>query len=249
MTQDIRYAILSQLQLQPRQADATRIVTQKVLDTRLVRADELSHSTYQAALDKLKGQQFTYKLGERGDVIEFIGYDKRLGAVPVTRPGETGYMMTNVLDEDGWKELTHLSFLEPQEHLAPGQPWTREMAHDWAPLGSWSGVTTFTQDTTPGPDQHFRYTHDMTYTPSPKADDVLPFRVSGAEFRLVEAAGSFVYDPLARHVTQVQETFHVQGTVGADMLGEALSIEIEERQQVSIQLTVQNPWQSGDEAK
>ena len=173
MAQDIRYLILSRLNLQPRQADATRTVTQEVLGTRLKQADEMSRLALEANLEQLKGKKFVYKLGELGDVVEFTGYDKRPGAVPVSREDLSGFMVADVLDEDGWKEMTHLSFLEPDKHIAPGQPWTRQFVHDWGQVGSWSGVTTYTQDSAVGSNPRFRYTHNLTYKP-PSFNGVRP---------------------------------------------------------------------------
>ncbi len=243
MAQDIRYLILSRLNLQPRQADATRTVTQEVLGTRLKQADEMSRLALEANLEQLKGKKFVYKLGELGDVVEFTGYDKRPGAVPVSRDGSAGFMVADVLDEDGWKEMTHLSFLEPDKHIAPGQPWTRQFVHDWGQVGSWTGVTTYAQDSAVGSNLRFHYTHNLTYKPpSSTVSGLLPFNIGDPDFHLLEASGWFLYNPTVQHVTEAHETFHVKGGFGSELLGGAAKIEIEERQEVSIRLTRQNPW-------
>ncbi len=241
--QDIRYLILSRLSLQPRQANATRTVTQQVLDTRLDRADEMTRLALVTNLEKLKGKTFVYKLGELGDIVEFSGYDSGSEAVPVGREGMSGFLLADVLDEDGWKEMAHLSFLEPDKHIAPGQPWTRQIVHDWGQLGSWAGVTTYTQDSAAGSLPRFRYAHNLTYKPpASTVAGMLPFSIGDPDFRLLEASGWFLYDPTAQHVTEAHETFHVQGGFGSALLGESAKIEIEERQEVSIRLTRQNPW-------
>ena len=195
-------------------------------------------------MKKLVGKKLVYTLNANGEVIGFDGYERELEAVPVEPTGGTGYQMVHVLDKDGWKELIQLSFLEPAKHIAPGQTWTRQMAHDWSPFGQWAGVTTFTQGTAKDPSAlQFNYTHEMTFTPAAGADGVLPFRVSEATFRLISASGTFAYDPVAQHVTQVNETFHVKGSVGTELMGEMGKVEIEERQQLTLRLSSQNSWQ------
>ncbi len=243
MSQDIQYTILSQLNLQPRLADGSFRVMQRVLGAHLDRSDEMSQRTYETSLAKLVGKQFVFTLNAKGEVLEFDGYESDSKVVTVTPPGGTGYQLVNVLDKDGWKELIQLSFLEPAKHIAPGQNWTRQMGHDWSPLGRWTGTTTFSQDTTKGPPLlYFNYKHDMTYTPAESAGSVLPFSSSGLTFRLLDASGTFVYDPTRQYVTHVDESFHVKGTVGIEGLGAMGKLEIEERQQTTIRLTTQNPW-------
>lgn len=258
MLQENRYRILSRLELQPQAEDGTRRVVQIVLDTRLEQADELTRAQRQAALRKLHGQEFGYTLNARGEVLEFTGAAAAVAPAAVTPPDASGFQLVTVMDDDAWKDLVELSFLEPARHIAPGQSWTRQMSHDFEPLGSWAGTTTFVQDTAaPPPLLHFRYTHNMAFTPSGKAPaspvGVLPFDVRDMEFRLVKAEGAFVYDPDRQHVTQVRESFHVTGSFGADLKGmgdelRSLGVElgplaprfsIDEQQQWFIQLTPQ----------
>ena len=162
--------------------------------------------------------------------------------------------MVTVIDKDGWKELAQLSFLRPDKRIAAGQPWTRQMTHSFEPLGSLKGVTTFTQRGPEGANMRYDYTHAMTYVPPEKMEGVLPMGISRIDFRVEEAFGSFVFDPAQGHVTEVQETFRLTGTMGtagsdllgdvagAELLGSVAGIQLEERQEYVIRLTRQNPW-------
>ena len=219
MTQDIRYQILSRLELSPRTADGSRKVNQIVEQSHLGQADEMLRGTYEKALRDLIGQRYVFTLNERGEIIEFTGFKTTTTTAPVSRPGEEGFMVVTVVDEDGWKELAQLSFLQPDRSIASGQPWTRPMAHDWSPLGTWRGTTTYTQRGPEGAGMCYDYTHEMSFAPSERTEGVLPFDVTGANFRALKASGSFVFDAARRQVTSVHEEYHVEGTFSAGLPG------------------------------
>lgn len=246
MDQDIQYAILTRLERQPPLDDGTFRVLQEVVDTRLDRSDPMSRAAYEAQLKKLIGDKHVFTLNSDCEVTRFDGYEAGLSSLPVDMAGGSGFQMTQILDKDGWKEVVERSLLEPARHIAPGQSWTRQMAHDFSPLGQWAGKTTFTQDTTKEPPLlHFKYRHEMTFTPAEGAEAGLPLRISDAKFTLINATGTFTYDPAAQHVTQVDESFHVRGSITTELLGSAGSLEFEERQEWSIRLSTQNPWLAG----
>ena len=83
-------------------------MTQTIEQVRMVHADEMSRATYEAALNDLVGQQYSFTLNERDEITEFTGFQSNTTNVPVSRPGETGFLLVTVIDEDGWKELTQL---------------------------------------------------------------------------------------------------------------------------------------------
>jgi hypothetical protein len=156
-------------------------------------------------------------------------------------------MLTSVIDEDGWKELAELSFFRPR----PAEParasgpesWTRQMTHDWSPLGSWYGTTSFAPMSNGNDLQQFRFTHSMTYKP-PTGDGATPFKISSAVFQPLVTAGTIQYDPQLGHVVEAQETFHVRGKVDVELLGQPVPIELEEKQVLTVRITSQDPRRS-----
>ncbi len=240
--QQLDYEILSQLDLQPPDEDGSFRVTQRVLTTRLLSAASLSQGQYEKSLNDLVGKSFTFRLNHQCEVISMEGYEPERTAAPVEALGGTGFQLTSIMDRDGWKEMIQLSFLEPARHIAPGQPWTRQMGHDYSPLGTLSGTTTFRQDADRGPPLlYFTYTHDMKFTPAATASSALPLPVSDVTCTPLEARGRFVYDPAKRHVTEVDEQFHVQTSLSAELMGRSAKLELDERQQLTIRLSTQNP--------
>ncbi|MHB0956198.1 MAG: hypothetical protein ACYC0X_07455 [Pirellulaceae bacterium] len=242
MTQDIRYQILSRLELSPQAPDGSQKVTQVVERSHLDRADEMSRATYETALRDLIGQRYVFTLNAHGEIIEFTGFTKTTTAAPISRPGEEGFMVVTVIDQDGWKELAQLTFLQPDRTIAAGQPWKRPMAHDWSPLGSWHGTTTYTQRGPEGTAMRYDYRHEMSFVPSEAMSGVLPFDITGAKFQALKAEGWFVFDSQRRHTTSVHEQYHVEGTVGAGLLAGATELQLQEIQETTIQISDQNPW-------
>lgn len=239
-----RYQILSKLELRPRAADGSREVSQVIEQTRLELAGDLTRELYESELRNLIGQQYTFTLNSRDEVIKFTGFGGRPASAPVTRSGLEGFASVTVIDQDGWKEIAQLSFLQPDRSIAAGQPWTRPMTHDFNELGSWEGTTTFTLQGPEGAGTRYNYVHDMTYHPPKGGPGLLPFDVSDADFQATKADGSFVFDPTHGHVTDVRETFEMEGALGATVMAGSATVKLREHQELTIQLSRQNPWTS-----
>ena len=245
VTQEMRYQILTRLALMSRQADGTRKVTQKVEQVRLLQADEMSRATYESALNYLVGQQYSFTLNERDEITEFKGFRQETTNLPVSPPGQQGWLSVTVIDEDGWRELTQLSFQRPREGIATGQSWNRPMIHNWSPWGFWRGITTFTQRGPEGYGIRYDYVHEMSYLPPEPTAGVLPFQLAGAQFQPVVASGSYVFDAQHGHVVWVREVFHVQGTIAAGVLGSEARVQVEEYQELAVQISSENPGLPG----
>lgn len=242
MTQERRYQILTRLTMGPRQEDKSRSVTQVVEQVRLQTADEMSRTSYDEALKKMVGQQYTFTLNERNEITEFTGFQSTTTNTPLERADQSGLLMATVIDEDGWKELMERTFLRPP-NVTAGQVWRSPVNHHWGPLGTWRGITTYTPRGPEGYGVRYDFTNEMSYVPPEPSAGVLPFDVAGAKFEPVQSSGSFVFDVQNDHVISSHEIFHVQGTVAAGLMGSTTQLQIEEYQEFSVQITNDNPWQ------
>ena len=243
IAQQSEYRILSELQIGPRRRDGSREVRQTVKDAKLDKSDQLSRSMLQASLSNLIGKQYVYTLDDAHRVTQFAGPPQQPAAGAVNGLGGQGFMMSSAMDNDGWKELAEMSFLLPQDILADRMKWSREMSHDWGQLGGWEGVTNFTcLDSTPE-QSVIDYRHKMQYVPPKGNAGGLPFQVQNAAFQPQKAGGVVRFDARYGRVTSVREEFHVQGAVQTSLLGQASTVRIEEKQQMHIQLSEENPWE------
>ena len=68
----------------------------------------------------------------------------------------------------------------------------------------------------------------MSYEPPPAGAGELPFQLKDAEFEPIEAGGLIHYDPRLGQVSDVQERFHVRGTLTTELLGQMAALELEE---------------------
>jgi hypothetical protein len=216
---------------------------QYVQDARLLKADDLSRGMFESSLADLKGWKFTFQVNRRGDLADWkAGPPAGHKAAKVERGAEVGFMVTSVMDEDGWKEMAQLSFFVPEEQTAGSQTWVRKMTHDFGALGSWAGETHYSPKEDSNPLQ-IDYVHKMTYAPPARGIGGLPFTVADARFTPEIAGGKFQYDKQAGRVIQVQERFLVKGTLTADLLGQAAAVEMEEDQLITVRMLERNPWQ------
>lgn len=243
--QDLQYQLLSELKATPPDADGSRSVEQYVVETKLLKADELSRPMFEQSLAALRGWHFTYKLIKGGEIAAWKSTppDGRR-TVRVEPPGGAGFLMTSVMDEDGWKEMAKLSFQMP-DTTSDGKPWVRQMSHDFGALGNWYGETRFVPKGMSEGLVQIDYTHEMTYAPPDKDKAVggLPFVIRAAEFKPEVAGGSYFFNAQANRVERLQERFLVRGAIQTEVLGQGVTVEVEEDQMITVRIMDQNPWE------
>lgn len=237
--------MLSELRVGPPDAAGSRAIEQYVLDTKLLKADDLSQAMFEQSLAALRGWWFKYTISKGGEIVAWKGGppDGRRAA-RIEPPGGVGFLMTSVMDEDGWKEMAKLSFQAPDDATSGNQPWVRQMSHDFGALGSWYGETRFQRQGSADGLLRVDYTHDMLYTPPAKGKAVgeLPFTITAADFTAEVAGGSFYFDLQAKRVERVQERFLMKGQIETEVLGQAVAVEVEEDQLITLRILGENPW-------
>lgn len=243
------YQFLSQLDVSDPDAEGIRTVGQTVLDTRLLKADELSQAQLADSLKKLKGWQFSYTLSKDGEVLKMMaGPADAPVAGKVAPKGAEGFIVTSVMDEAGWKELAQISFYVPDAQPADknaGQAsgnkrQLRQMTHDFGPLGSFTGETSFVRKGMQQGLLRIDYAHKLTYRGPRKGAAFAgsPLTVSSADLRPDVAGGSIWYDQKAKRVRQAEDHFHVKGEIATNIA----ALPIEEQQAMTVKLTDVNPW-------
>ncbi|MDA1050002.1 MAG: hypothetical protein O3C40_05920 [Planctomycetota bacterium] len=232
--QSLHYQVLSQLEIERDVDSRTTKVIQIVQDTRLVAADDLSRASFSKALDGLKRQQYTYRLNHRGEVIDFTGHKESRTTIALDLAAGAGFQLTSVIDEDGWKELAELTFVVPPDGQQAGEPWKRQMTHDWGALGNWSGITTFSPQPPKEQLAQITFTREMNYTAPGASGGGLPFQIRHAAFELQRASGAIEFDVALQRVRKATESFDVRGTVSAELAGIEVQIELTEQQRIEI---------------
>jgi len=207
----------------------------------LVAADELSRAQFAESLAKLKGWQFSYTLAKDGEVLKIMAGPADAPVAGKIEPaGGKGFIVTSVMDEAGWKELAQISFYVPDEQASGNKRQVRQMVHDFGPLGSFVGETSFVRRGTQQGLLRIDYAHKLAYKGPGKDAPAggLPFAVKGANLRPDVAGGSIFYDTKAKRVRQAEDRFSVKGEIATDIAG----VQIEEQQLMIVKLTDTNPW-------
>jgi hypothetical protein len=243
--QDLHYQLLSEVRVGVADDQGLRKIEQYVRDTKLLKADELSQGLFEGSLRDLIGWQFTFQVNRRGDISDWKGGPPAgRKAAKIERGAELSFLVTSVMDEDGWKEMAQLSFFVPEEQTAGSQTWVRKMTHDFGPLGSWAGETHYTpREAQASSPLQIDYVHKMTYSPPARGIGGLPFAIAEAKFIPEVAGGTFHYDKQAGRVMQVQERFFVKGALTADILGQPAAVEMQEDQVIIVRMLDRNPWE------
>lgn len=243
IAQNLRYEVVSRLEVAPSQGQGALAVRQSVVSAKLIAADPLSQATYTQALRNLAGTTFHYELNDENKVISFRGGKRSRAVKSVKAPEGNGFLMTSLIDDDGWKELATLTFFQPPSQK---QRWVDQMFHDWSPMGSWTGETSYTIGRKRGKRQLYSYQHTMKFQAPEKSAkgevSPLPFALDTADFKSMKSGGAITYDVGRARVESVEELFHVQGVVAATVLGQPARIQLEEKQAFAIQIQDQNAW-------
>jgi len=241
--QDLRYQIQSQLTVAPPDQEGNIGCDQVVLQTKLVKSDDLSRAMFQDSLTKLQGWQFSYQVNNRRVITQWKAAPPDGRKVAEVKPvGGTGFLATSVMDDDGWKELAQLTFFVPRPERG-SKSWKQPMMHNFGPLGMWYGETTFTPQATRKDVQQIAFVHKMEYRPPEKgAGGELPFTIEKAMLKPETAGGTIEFDTQANRVASAQEGFLVRGALSVGLLGQAADVEVEEQQVISLRIHDRNPW-------
>jgi hypothetical protein len=241
--QDLRYKLLSEIQVSLPDERGRRTIDQVIVGTRLVNADEMSKSSLEKSLRELEGWQFSATMNSHGEVIEWEAGPKSGRSIVDVNPLDLrGFLVTHVMDEDGWKELTQLSFFRPDPAAVQDAPWKRQMTHDFGALGHWSGMTSYQRGKQKEGFTLYHYVHELEYfSPTDPSSD-LPFKMVDVELVPKAAEGRIYYDEATDRVAGVEETFVVQGNLKVEFLGQLNDLGISEQQAMVVMLTPENPW-------
>ncbi len=211
---------------------------QTIRSTKLGKCDPAMRKEMLAALEKAHGTEFRFVVGEDGTVGEFKGPKDALqiqGPNDLTKAASI--RVWSLLDSDAWKEMAGLT-----ELYLPLFPATqdRPLAHDWGPLGTWAGKTTYRRNGKQDGQDRVDFAHALTYSPPAGGGNAdLPLRITRTEFRTPTASGSILFDAAKGRVTRAEETFQVKGRVVVSALGTEVTVDLDERQ--DFQMFVREP--------
>lgn len=236
------YQILSTLDIGKSKDDGTIPITQTVIETRLHSADKLSRTGMQADLSDLKGRQFTYRFHPGHGVLDFHREGAEIKPADVKTDSLEGLFAGSAMDDDGWRELAHLTFLQPPEPLEQGVAWRRQIFHNWGSLGEWAGDTDFRYEGQRQNSDWIAYQHTMKWKPPAEGAGASMLKISAARFAATKSAGMIQYDPEQKRVLAAEESFEVGGAMQAEFAGQEIPIEMTELQTMGIRVLDQNPW-------
>jgi hypothetical protein len=245
ISQDLQYRVISKLYVGTRASDGTLQVKQVIYETKLEKSDNLSRDTFAASLKAMRGQEFRYTLGKDNEIVKFAGPKDTRKVVKADGLGGEGFLLSSVMDDDGWKELAQLSFFLPPSPLKRGERFERKLTHNWGALGSWYGKTIYTPAGERSGEQRIDYAHYLHYVAPEKKAAELPFVITAASFKIDQAAGSIQWDPKTARIVSAMERFVVRGTVTTQVLGQSVEAQVEESQAFALRVMDKLPSETG----
>ena len=243
ISQDLKYRVLSKLRIRKGE-DGTRDVKQEIYETELQKADGLSRAMFAESLKKMQGETFSFTVNAKGEIVKFAGPKDNRKNIKVDGVGDIGgqgFLMSSVMDEDGWKELAQLCFLLPEKPIKTmrkGQRWERKFTHDWGSLGSWYGKTIYQHAGVKDGEHRIDYVHRLTYVPPGKGkkQKKSPLQITSAAFKPIQAKGEVYFSAAQGRVVRAREWFHVRGVASITVLGQSTQVQVEEMQYFSIRV-------------
>lgn len=234
ISQQIRYRILSSFNLYAADAAGRQTVVQHIREATLLAADPLSHAAFNDALTRLKDRQLRYRISASGEILQFSGYTNALRPVAVAAGDLSGMLVSNVIDEDGWKELAQLTLFQPPSDPKQKDPPDHPTRHDWGILGGWYGDTKYKQGKRSGKQVMFDFVRQLEYLPpdklAEKAQPNTALEIRDAKFAASKSGGKIAFNTRNKRVTEAREWFVAEGTVTASLLGNEVVIQLHEQQ-------------------
>jgi hypothetical protein len=246
IAQDLRYRVFSKLTISPKNSDGSFDVRQMIYETKLEKSEGLSRDAFEESLKALQSQELKYTFNRKHEIVKFVGPKDTRKNLEVGGLGGDGFLLTSVMDDDGWKELAQLTFFLPpeplnKEPLGKSNRWEAKITHNWGSLGSWYGKTTYAYAGRQKDEHRIDYVHRMTYVPPGKGRKEAALEIASAEFKPLETGGTIYYDAKEGRVSGVTEKFHVRGVVATMLLGNVTTVGVEEQQVFAIRVLDQQP--------
>jgi hypothetical protein len=231
----LQYQVVSRFTVDHIAEDGSVNLTQKIDGARLLHADEVTRQTLGASVDKLVGVVHQVTLNAKLEVTRIDG----AGAAPqfgnLQLGGGLGLHMASLIDRDGWKELINITFFQMDQPLKPNDRWVKPMTHAWGALGQWAGRTHFAYVAKQDTFHKVSYAHEMAHQ-APQGGMLGGMKIGGANFKARQAEGVLAFDTARGRVVAAEERFRVFGVVNMNVLGQNITIEIEEDQHFALRI-------------
>jgi hypothetical protein len=240
--QNVQYGFVSSFTADKVERDGSCVFTQKVETARFGEGDPDLQALLADSLRKTEGVKFEMTVSSAGEILRFKGEHDPVKVFANKNPlGGQTFLLWSFLDDDAWKELAQLTFLQPDKPLRKSAVWTRPLSHAWGPLGGWTGKTTYAAAGRQAGLERIDYAHEMKYEPPKAAGRDLPFQVQKAEFKPQTAGGAILFDAGRSRVAAAEETFHVRGVVALSVAGTEATVEMDEAQLFRLRVLEQKP--------
>jgi hypothetical protein len=240
--QNVQYGFISSFTVDKVDNDGSVVVTQKIETARFGEGDAELKTLLADALRKTEGASFEMTVSPAGEVTRFKGAKEPPKVFGDKNPlGGQTFLLWSFLDDDSWKELAQITFLQPDKPLRKGAVWTRDLSHSWGPLGNWTGKTAYAAMGKQAGLDRINYAHDMTYQAPRGAGRDLPFQVQKADFKPQTAGGAILFDAGKSRVAAAEETFRVRGTLVLSVAGTEATVEMDEAQLFRLRVLEQKP--------
>ena len=242
MGQKVQYGFVSSFTVDKVEEDGSCVFTQKVETARWGDGDADLKALLADSLRKTEGAKFDFTASPFGAITKFKGAHDAVKVFDKKNPlaGQT-FLLWSFLDDDSWKELAQITFLQPPKALRKGESWTRPLSHSWGPLGSWTGRTAYVAMGKQAGLERINYAHEMTHQPPKGASRDLPFQVQKAEFKPQTAGGAILFDAAKSRVAAAEETFRVVGNLALSVAGTDATVEMDEAQLFRLRVLEQKP--------
>ncbi|MGI9473749.1 MAG: hypothetical protein ACR2NZ_19565 [Rubripirellula sp.] len=169
VNQQIRCRITSKFDVYAADEKGKRKALQVITAAKLVEADSLSQAVFTQSLAEMVGTEYTFVIDAFSEVVSMTGQVGDVQAVEFRKPKTQGVLVSNVIDEDGWKELAQLTLFQPpklsRSSGRSSRSFVRKTTHDWGSLGSWYGKTTFTGRAYGRDTKRYGFQHQLEYRP------------------------------------------------------------------------------------
>jgi hypothetical protein len=228
LKQDSERTSLASFTVKKKAADGSLVLEQRIESVKVSVQGTLPKPD--ASLHKLlEGATFRLTFGPKMELRVFEGYDALALRIAAT-DAELGKLFRSIMPEATMRRAIEEAFgFLPGAEMRPNQRWTRKVILSLGPLGSLSGLNTYTYRGYIDNKEKIDVEGTLSYVPPTHPTD---FVFQKGDLKAENVRGTVLFDPQTGKPSQTEIRMHIKGSLVVQAQGQLRAIDVDQEQTI-----------------